>query len=73
MIAARQIRATDFEQISQATVANEAINQIKANCANNDDNQYVYEHHKHRLSPDFGLPPISRPGACLGSGRRLVD
>jgi hypothetical protein len=32
----------DFEQIFEPCVANKPIDQVKANCADNDDDQYVY-------------------------------
>jgi hypothetical protein len=41
----------DLEQVSKPSVADKSIDQIKADCANNDDDQDVYEQHKHSLAP----------------------
>jgi arginyl-tRNA--protein-N-Asp/Glu arginylyltransferase len=41
-------RHKNFEQISKPSVAHKSINQIKANCTDDHDNQYVYQREKHR-------------------------
>ena len=41
----------NFKQISEPPIAHKSVDQVKANCADNDDDQYVYEQEKHVLSP----------------------
>jgi len=64
----------DFQQISKPPTSHKSIDEIKANCANNDDDQDIYEQHKHRLSPRFGATPgapfdsIGPPSGNIASG-----
>jgi hypothetical protein len=53
-------RHENFEQITKPAITHKPINEVKANCAHHDDDQYVYEQEKHGLSPDLALTRIPR-------------
>jgi hypothetical protein len=64
----------NFEQISQPSIAHKTINKVKANGADNDYDQDVYQQEQHELSPfgcrRFGTTRMSAAaaGGCKTSG-----